>query len=443
MIYKLSKYCRIYEIDGDVFIYNSKNGLKSYIYDQNILKQLELLKSGASLTNQNLAPELIKYHIAVDVNENELSTVIAQSDGILNYNEEELGLIILTTRNCNFNCIYCYESHNKNKLTKNTANQLIKAVADYHKKHPLLKNISVEWFGGEPLLEKEIIYYISDELISYCEKNNLLYSSSITSNGYLLDSTTQINLLNRKVSVFQITVDGSKEIHNRNRHLKNGDGTWDVIINNLEILKMKEIPYHVRLRTNYSYDTYLSLDDFLTEMKIRFDDERFHFHFMRINAPNDKDIGIETIDTESDKSIIGMNIDSFHDHDLGLDVYTLNFSPCGGVCYARRGSVFAIDTDGTILKCTEYLDHPNNNIGTIKDGTFDLNFIQNARWLNPDPKILLEKGCYDCFDYPSCYAGTCPAAWAINKNLRCNPYYLYTDKMISNFLKRKRDKVNK
>lgn len=406
-----------------------------------MINQLQMLKDGKYLTELDLAPELIKYKIAVSLNENELSTVIAQSDKILNHNEEELGLIILTTRNCNFSCIYCYESHNNSRLTKSTAEQLIRAVEDYHKQHPLLKIISVEWFGGEPLLEKEIIYFISDELISYCEKNDLIYSSSITSNGYLLDQETQMNLLERKVSVFQITVDGTKEIHNRNRPLKNGKGTWDVINKNLEILKENKKPYHVRLRTNYSYDTYLNVDDFLTDMKMRFNDERFHFHFMRINAPNDKDIGIETIDTELDKSIIGMNIDSFNEHNLGLDIYALNFSPCGGVCYARRGNVFAIDTDGSILKCTEYLDHPNNKIGTIKNGEFDLDFDQNARWLNPDPRIILDKGCYDCFDFPSCYAGTCPAAWAINNKLRCNPYYLYTDKIISTFIKRKKDQA--
>ena len=259
----------------------------------------------------------------------------------------------------------------------------------------------------------------------------------------MLDGETQDNLLKRKVTVFQITVDGTKEIHNRNRPLKNGKGTWDVIIKNLETLKSNEALYSVRLRTNYSYDTYLSVDDYLTEMKERFNDDRFHFHFMRINAPNDKDIGIETIDTESDKSVIGMNIDSFNEHNLGLDVYALNYSPCGGVCYARRGNVFAIDTDGSILKCTEYLDHENNKIGTITKGVFDLDFVKNARWLNPDPRILVKKGCYDCFDFPSCYAGICPAAWAINDKLRCNPYYLYTDKMICSFLKKKRDDAKK
>lgn len=442
-MYKLSRYCKVYKIDGDLFIYNSRNGLKARIHDDTLVQQIHLLNDGKLLSGDNVSPDLIKYCIAVDENENELSTVLAQSERTLNHNDEELGLIILTTRNCNFNCIYCYESHNTNKLTKSTAIQLIKSVEDYHKKHPLLKSISVEWFGGEPLLEKEIIYYISDALISYCSNNGILYSASITTNGYLLDEKTQFALLKRNVSVFQITIDGSKDIHNRNRPLKNGGGTWDVIVKNLEDLKKNDARYCVRLRTNYSYDTYLTIDDYLTEMKQRFDDERFQFHFMRINAPDDKDIGIEVIDTELDKTVIGMNIDSFNEHDLGLDIYMLNYSPCGGVCYARRGNVYVIDTDGSILKCTEYLDHENNKIGTVQGGIFDIHFEKNARWLNPDPEILHKKGCYECFDFPSCCAGSCPAAWAINQNLRCNPYYLYTDKMVSSFLKRKHNSVTK
>ena len=439
--YKISKYCRVYNVENETYIYNSKNGLKSYVYDQKLLEQLIILKNGKTISEEEIIGDLVKYNIAVDVTENELSTVIAQTDELLNHNETELGLIILTTRNCNFRCIYCYESHNSSKLTTNTADALINAVADYHKKHPLLKRISVEWFGGEPLLEKNIIYYISDKLINYCEQNSLEYSASITSNGYLLDVETAKKLLDRKVTVFQITIDGTEDIHNRNRALKNGEKTWKKIISNLEELKKIEYPYHVRLRTNYSYDTYLDIDAYLTEMKHRFNDDRFNFHFMRINAPNDKDIGIETIDTESDKTVIGINIDSFNEHELGLDVYALNFSPCGGVCYARRGNVFAIDTDGSILKCTEYLDDINNKVGTVSNGFFEVDFIKNARWLNPDPSILIEKGCYNCFDFPSCCAGACPAAWAINNKLRCNPYYLYTDKMVQSFLKGKREKI--
>lgn len=439
MEYKLSKYCRIYEQDGNRFLYNSRNGIKSHIYDEDLLHQIILLKEGKSINEDQIHPLIKKYKIAVPVNENELSSVLGESEKTLNHNEEELGLIVLTTRNCNFECIYCYESHNTSRIDYATANNLFEAVKDYHRQHPLLKKISVEWFGGEPLLEKKIIYYLSDELIRYCESNSISYSASITSNGFLLDSETQKNLLDRNVSVFQITVDGPKDIHDRNRPMKNGSGTWDTIIKNLEDLKALDRHFNVRLRTNYSFDTFLRADEYLNDMKARFNDPRFRFHFMRINPPEGKDLEIETIDTELDRSVIGLNFDIFNDHDLELDVYLLNFSPCGGVCYARRGNVFAIDTDGSILKCTEYLDHPNNRIGTISEGFFTIYPEKNARWIQPDPRILAEKGCYDCLDFPSCCAGICPAAWAINNNLRCNPYYQYTDKIITSFL---RNKIN-
>lgn len=431
MRYRLSRYVKIYRSNGSVFLYNSLNGLKAELYDTQIVNEINLLERGKAIDENSISRKLIDYGIAVPQGSHELSVAIAQNEKILNCNEDELGLIILTTRSCNFKCVYCYESHNSSMLKYSTQKALINAVCDYYSKHPLLKKISVEWFGGEPLVNIDAIVYISDELIKFCNLHAIEYSASITTNGYLLDDDVQTKLLERKVSTFQITIDGTEEIHNSMRPLKGGLPTWKTIIGNLLNLKKREDRFTVRLRTNYSYKTLIHISEYIELMKSMFgDDQRFCFHFIKINRPEGNEMDCETVDTETDKTVIGMNINTFAENEMSMAVYYLNFSPCGGVCYARRGNVFAIDTDGTIMKCTEYLDNPNNWIGTISKGLFDVDFSKNARWLNPDPNILVKKGCYDCFNFPSCAAGVCPAAWAINNNLQCNPYYQYTDKYL-------------
>ena len=81
--------------------------------------------------------------------------------------DDTLQIIILPTEKCNFKCIYCYEEFNNGKMSIQKVNQLIDFV---QKKLKDKKSLRVEWFGGEPLIEIDLIEELSSKFMEICKK---------------------------------------------------------------------------------------------------------------------------------------------------------------------------------------------------------------------------------------------------------------------------------
>jgi len=68
--------------------------------------------------------------------------------------DDVLNLTILPTEQCNFRCFYCYESFKLGKMSKETSDSILKLV---QKRASTLKILTIGWFGGEPLMAKDIV----------------------------------------------------------------------------------------------------------------------------------------------------------------------------------------------------------------------------------------------------------------------------------------------
>ena len=135
------------------------------------------------------------------------------------------------TEKCNLNCTYCYEGE-KGSLELPFLD--IKKVLDNEVKSGS-KKCQISFFGGEPLLKKELIYEIvnyADEL----EKNNdIKFSYSITTNATLIDKDF-IKLAKKKDFLIGISLDGNRETHNKNRRTYSGEETFDLVCDNTRLL---------------------------------------------------------------------------------------------------------------------------------------------------------------------------------------------------------------
>lgn len=171
-----------------------------------------------------------------------------------NYNNYDLlekfdHAVIFTTLNCNANCSYCYEKkqcHNKQDMTKEVADKFLSLV---YKNQP--KKLRLNWFGGEPLYNVEIINYICEQL----KENNIEYSSSMISNSILFSK----ELIEEKViplwklHSIQITLDGIYETYESIKKVPKG--TFNILIQNIRILLENNISVSIRLNlteNNYS-----------------------------------------------------------------------------------------------------------------------------------------------------------------------------------------------
>jgi len=148
--------------------------------------------------------------------------------------------IITPTLRCNHKCIYCYAgskplNEKEYDMDKDTA----KAVVDFIFQCPS-KGITIEFQGGEPLLNFKIIQYIVNyaRKLSKEKKKNLNFR--LVTNLTSMDEEKLEWLIENRVDL-NSSLDGPREIHNRNRKYENGKGSYDDVIYWIEKLKERGI----------------------------------------------------------------------------------------------------------------------------------------------------------------------------------------------------------
>jgi uncharacterized protein len=91
---------------------------------------------------------------------------------------------------------------------------------------------SITFFGGEPLLELELLLQLHQTLLSI--KPDLRFC--LTTNGLLLTPKIYQLLLNKNIDI-TLSIDGNQARHDKHRKLHDGSGTWDLIMKNVMLLK--------------------------------------------------------------------------------------------------------------------------------------------------------------------------------------------------------------
>jgi uncharacterized protein len=164
---------------------------------------------------------------------------------ILNNN---INMIILqVTQQCNLRCRYCpYTADNyinRKHSSKKLNFEIAKKGIDFLMNHSRnLQKVNVGFYGGEPLLEPELIKSCVDYAKVKSEGKEVTYS--ITTNGTLLNENIVDFLQSYNVNLL-ISLDGPKEIHDENRRFaSNDEGTFDKIMENVELIRAKYPLYY-------------------------------------------------------------------------------------------------------------------------------------------------------------------------------------------------------
>lgn len=165
--------------------------------------------------------------------------MIAQSAYI---NHRALSLKIILTEQCNFRCATCYENLSLARMSKRVA-QGIKNLITAHL--PNIKYLSVDWLGGETLIATDIIYDISDHILTEISGREIHFVSGIATDGLQLRVNTFKKLLSRGVKDYQIILGG---VLNKANHRINGSGAFGQIWYNL--LSMKEVDEEFKMMIN-------------------------------------------------------------------------------------------------------------------------------------------------------------------------------------------------
>lgn len=268
------------------------------------------------------------------------------------YNNDLLNLVIMPNHDCNFKCSYCYQRKKIEYMDNATVESILNLINKQLFNH---RHLHITWFGGEPSLSLDIIEKVNSEAILAARKQGKIFTSSMTTNGYLLNNKNFQKLLGLNVRSFQITIDGIKEIHDKQRVLKNGKGTFERIISNIETMKLSNSNFfNVVIRCNVNkLKTIIDFYNYISQ--VIDDDKRFSVWFYPIcDWPKSSDSELSMVDI----------LREIEKYKINLTKRNMNF---GEYCNANNPNSFVIGVHGDIYKCTVHLDDANNKIGYLND----------------------------------------------------------------------------
>lgn len=288
--------------------------------------------------------------------------------------EDIMEYIIFLTYRCNLRCSYCFANNvvdNENTtlcLSIDKTNQIIDFIRQDISNRKTQEN-SIVFFGGEPTLVPDLIDYIIEETSDL----NLRYS--IYTNGLLLKNMPEKILL--KLNTILVAIDGDKQAHETYKPV----GSYEKIIENVRYIR-KDFPGELiaRITMEENTDIFKSVTNLLNE---------FDFvHWQIVNKPFFKspqalldsykknidklcDFWIEALSNRIIYNIVPFN--EIMAYLLsGIEENQKSFwCGCGK-------DVMAIDIQGNIYQCDEYINKPESKIATIEDMSVNLNYISHT-----------------------------------------------------------------
>ena len=309
---------------------------------------------------------------------------------------------------CNLRCKYCFASTGD----FGTGRKLMpfetgKAAIDFLlEKSVDRENLDVDFFGGEPLMNFEVV----KEIIAYARSNEKEYGKhfdfTITTNGMLLNDEN-IDFINQEMHNVVLSLDGRKEVNDRMRTRVDGSGSYDKILPNFKKLveKRGDKEYYVRgTYTKYNLDF---SEDVMHIYEAGFDQisvepvmEKPEIEYALIEED------LEQIYQEYDKLAERLSevkkkggfINFFH---FMID---LNQGPC--VVKRLRGcgsgnEYVSVTPDGDIYPCHQFVGMEEYKMGNLSDGTFREDIKKEFAGTH----VYSKPACQDCWAKFYCSGG--------------------------------------
>jgi len=316
---------------------------------------------------------------------------VRQMSKLIDNDDTKYKLHINPTMNCNFKCWYCYETHIKDskmdQLTISNTEDFVKQIFENKKS---LKEFSLSWFGGEPLLYfHKVVVPILKSTYEISELHSVSFNSAITTNGLLIDQSVIDQCLRYNLSFFQITLDGNREKHDKVRFISEGRGSYDKIVEN--IFKLAKNKITVNIRVNISVETLSGVSEIVNDFEEMTPEDRQWIHFdLHKVWQVEKDIEQEINDFRWFFRSKGFTVSS-GSHDTVMNS-----------CYGDHRNHATINYNGEVFKCTARDFTTGNSEGILKSGGF-------IEWNEKLEKRLDSKfknrPCLECPILPLCGGG--------------------------------------
>jgi uncharacterized protein len=314
--------------------------------------------------------------------------------------------VIAPTLDCNLSCFYCFEAKSKETMTTETQDSVASFVASRLRVSPSPK-LTVEWYGGEPLLAQDAVRNLSKKLVRISEVAATQYSAALVTNGTMLTPETLDGFDGCGITSYHVTLDGPAEVHDARRAPESGApiATFEEIVDNIEAAAADG---QVNVRMNVGKSNRDAVGAFLNFARERKWSERgIDIYPAPIFGASSPCMGYpeEALPEEDFDSVL----DEFCD--AGFDTGSSNLAEIVGFppsrhysCEALAFNSFAVSPSGSLFKCPLEIDDESKAVGKVSS-PLDLYNPNLLKWLSFDPFNI--RGCDRCLFLPLC-SGGCP-----------------------------------
>ncbi len=334
------------------------------------------------------------------------------------FDTRHLGVVIAPTLECNFDCHYCFESKRAGRMTSQAQEQLVRLVTE---RLPGCRELSVQWFGGEPLHALDVLETLSRRLLRLAREAGVSYVATVVTNGFLMTAEVSTRLADLGVTTAQISLDGDRALHDRTRREQSGLGSFDVILENI---RRASSHIAVKLRVHVAPFSVASVDQLLqtlaecgvgphiAELYLA---PLFNYHAGRARGRSYLPDGRRFMTAREFAAVqvellaravrLGFRVPDF----LGASY---------GICTAVRGNTVVIDADGNLLSCYKDVGERREAVGSLH--TAESSPANRLKWM--DVPVPRDAECRGCTFLPLCLGG-CAKQWheGAPKDVICTP----------------------
>ena len=385
------------------------------------------------------ADEVIQLHkmgILTEDDAEDLSRLKAHMEQIkYSVNTKSYSATVLTTYACNFKCVYCFEE--SSRVNEKMSTEVADQTMDWFKAKIIkfgYRSLYLNFYGGEPLLNKPILEYIAVSMKAWCENRGVNFRFMMQTNGYLMTPELIDRYLVLGLHQVRISVDGVGEDHDKHRPLRGGGSTFERIMKNI-IASCEKLPIGISVSFDKADVRHIEkLFAYLQEKGIL--NKLGRFIFSPIHATLGPKGQAENIQNAhcmcnyEDDALVQAN--SRIRELMIANGLEMKSGMSTSVCPVTRdeGGGVTIDQKGLIFKCNSMLGHPELSSGHVKDNEYSQ---QNQTFLHLD---IYNQCPQDCTYMPMCSGGCRLSSFLKNQNFNTpSCHKLYLNKMAPEIIK--------
>lgn len=263
---------------------------------------------------------------------------------------------------CNLKCRYCFASAGSYKGPKGLMSYETgkKALDFLIEKSGGRKQLEVDFFGGEPTLNMDVVKRLVEYGRELEKKHDKIIRFTITTNAYELDDET-IAFINKEMKNVVISIDGRKHVHDKMRPSPSKQGTYDKVLQNaLKLVKGRgDKEYYIR--GTYTRENLDFADDVLAIVEQGFDQVSIEPVVLKKTSPLAiKESDMPKVLAEYDR-LLDIYLESKREG-CGFNFFHFNIDLTGGPCIKKRVSgcgagveYIAVTPEGDIYPCHQFV----------------------------------------------------------------------------------------